>query len=119
MTEKQLENDILDYLNACGVFCWKNQSVGVYDPSKRVYRKAKGKHHINGVSDIIGVLPDGKALFIEVKKPVKNPRTNERLFNLASDSQQTFIFNAKMNNAIAFVADRIQVVQSHLKEYLS
>jgi len=65
--EKDIENKILDFMNRIqGVFAWKNNTVGIYDPIKKVYRKAKGRHNINGVADILGVM-DGKFISIEVK----------------------------------------------------
>ena len=65
--EKPIENQILNLLKLLGVYCWKNQSVGIYDKAKGVYRKSNNKHHINGVADIIGVI-SGRFLAIEVKR---------------------------------------------------
>jgi hypothetical protein len=36
--------------------------------------------HWRGISDIIGVLPGGKALFIEVKRPGEKPKPHQREF---------------------------------------
>lgn len=41
MTEKEVENQILEYLSKLGLFCWKNQSVGVFDKNKGIYRQSK------------------------------------------------------------------------------
>jgi len=37
--EKNIQANILDFLRTIGVFCWRNNSVGVYDATKKVYRK--------------------------------------------------------------------------------
>lgn len=106
-TEKQIENAILEYLSYKPGFFWKNQSVGVYDPQKKVFRKAWGKHQINGVSDILGVLPCGTFVAIEVKT------SKGRL----TDNQKHFISIILDNNAIAFVARSIKDVEEHLNDY--
>lgn len=110
MTEKEVENLILEYLWSKGIYAWKNQSTGVYDPTKKVFRKSKSKFQINGVSDILGILDGGRLLAIEVKKPVKNSRTPERLYNIASDDQKKFIDCINSSGGLAFVADRLDFV---------
>jgi hypothetical protein len=35
--EKAIENQILHFLFKKKVFAWKNQSVGIFDPIKKVY----------------------------------------------------------------------------------
>jgi len=67
MLEKEIENQILEYLNHLGVFCWKVNSVGVYDSKRRVYRKSHNKYHLNGVADVLGILPGGRMFAVEVK----------------------------------------------------
>jgi hypothetical protein len=114
MTEKEVENLILEYLWNKGIHAWKNQSTGIYDPTRKVFR-SRNKFQINGVSDILGCLNDGRFLAIEIKKPVKNPRTDERLFNLASEDQRKFINNVNKNGGLAFVADSLSVVIDKLK----
>ena len=80
MNEKEIENLILEWLNHSGKgFFWKNQSTGVYDPSKKVFRKSYNKYHIKGVSDILGVSKSGKFIAIEVKTPkTKNAKSKSR-----------------------------------------
>jgi hypothetical protein len=110
ITEKEVENQILEWLGLKGIFAWKNQSIGVFDPRRNVFRKPKSKHQINGVSDILGILPDGRFLAIEVKRPLKKARTDEALMVIASDDQQAFILKIRESGGLAFVADRIGVV---------
>ncbi|MCS6281469.1 MAG: hypothetical protein HUM72_12625 [Dolichospermum sp.] len=120
ISEKIIENQILTYLNNKKIFAWKNQSTGVFDPSKGIYRKSRNPHHINGVSDILGVI-DGHFLAIEVKKPYLSKktgqfkyRTQEELEKLASEDQVKFINRVKSLGGIAFYADSIDTVEDQL-----
>lgn len=107
-SEKQIENEILAYLNILpNCFAWKNNSVGVFDPIKKVYRKAKGKYNINGVSDIIAVI-NGLALFIEVKTPSTIKRVSE--------DQKWFIEQVREVGAHAFVACSVAEVAREINK---
>jgi hypothetical protein len=120
ITEKVIENQILTYLANKKIFAWKNQSQGTFDPRKGIFRKSRNVHHINGVSDILGII-DGKFLAIEVKKPYISKktmqfkyRTQEELEKLASDDQIKFINRVKSLGGIAFYADSIDTVEDQL-----
>jgi hypothetical protein len=106
-SEKQVEKEILFYLNTLpGCFAWKNHSVGIYDPVKKVYRKSKNRHAINGVSDIVGIYKQ-RPLFIEVKAPGK-----EKTLSL---EQEAFIQKAWLFGAIAFMATSFEQVKEKLE----
>lgn len=61
----ELTKAILRYLNLNGFFCWRNNTTGIYDPTKQSFRKNAG---LNGVSDILGIeKKTGRFLAIEVK----------------------------------------------------
>jgi hypothetical protein len=96
MKEKDIENLILQWLNNAGFFAWKNQSVGIYDATRKRYRKPNNKWHINGVSDILGILPDGKFLAIEVK----TAKTKNRV----SCAQKDYLQAIDSNGGVAIVA---------------
>jgi penicillin-binding protein-related factor A (putative recombinase) len=67
MTEKEIENEILMFLNLLpGCKAWKNQSVGIFDPVKGIYRKNRSRWTAKGTSDILGIYK-GKMLCLEVK----------------------------------------------------
>lgn len=68
VSEKCIENQIIHYLNAhpC-VFVFKINTVGIYDPIKRVYRTPSA-NVVKGTSDILGIAY-GKFIAIEVKTP--------------------------------------------------
>lgn len=108
MTEKEIENQILEYLSVIPGHFWKNQSTGLYDPTKRRFRKNNNKYHINGVSDILGILPNGIFVAIEVKTP------KGRL----TDSQKTFLKEITLNGGIAFVARSVKDVVDQLNQFL-
>ena len=108
MLEKEIETQILQFLHYNHIYCWKNQSVGIFDPVKKIYRKSNNKYHINGVPDILGILPDGKFLGIEVKT-----KTGK-----LSDNQKAFLEKASHLNSICFVARSIEEVSAKLSPYL-
>ena len=120
ISEKIIENQILTYLKNRKIFAFKNQSVGIFDARKGIYRKSKNPHHINGVSDILGVI-DGYFLAIEVKKPYLSKktgqfkyRTQEELEKLATEDQIKFVNRVKSVGGIAFFADSIETVEDQL-----
>ena len=121
--EKDIENAILKHLHAMGIFAWKNQSTGVFDPSSGLWRASNNPFHINGVSDILGILPDGRFLAIEVKRPLKKKiRTQEDYFK-ASDStvspeQKAFIRKINSLGGVGFFADNIDTVSNYLAVHL-
>jgi hypothetical protein len=107
--EKAIENVILHWLNISGFYAWKNQSVGIFDPVKKIYRRSNNPYHIKGVSDILGVLPDGRLLAIEVKSKTGKP----------SDEQISFITRINHHGGLAFVARSLSEVQEILRSYIS
>ena len=104
--EIDIQNSILAYLNAIGIFCWRNNSVGVYDPTKNLFRKPTGKYQINGVSDILAISKQGRMMAIEVKSEKGR----------VSDSQKEFIDNINKRGGLAFVARSIEDVKIKFKE---
>jgi penicillin-binding protein-related factor A (putative recombinase) len=105
-TEKEIETSILQYLEHLpGCFAWKSNTVGVFDPAKRVYRKSKNKFAINGVSDILGIY-HGRFLAIEVKRPSNKERP---------EHQVQFIQNILKQGGIAFFATSVEEVKEKLR----
>lgn len=101
MKEKQIENQILAWLRCKRIFAWQNHSVGLYDAKKGIFRKSFNRYHINGVSDILGVMHDGRILCIEVKSE------KGRL----SGHQREFLQTIADNGGIAIVARSVQDVE--------
>lgn len=100
LSEKEIENSILEWLNhQANCKAWKNQSVGVFDPYKRVFRKPNGKYRAKGTSDILGIWA-GRMLCIEVKS------AKGRL----SEDQNQFLHEMADLGAICIVARSLSCV---------
>lgn len=107
ISEKDVENVILEYLYFRGIFAWKNQSTGVFDTQKKCFRKSNNKFHINGTADILGILLDGRMLCIEVKSPSNKKRPED---------QKRFLDKVNELGGVAFFADSVKVVEDKLVE---
>ncbi len=103
LKEKDIENQILAWLWSKRIFAWKNQSVGVFDRKRNVYRKSTNPFHIKGASDILGVY-NGRFLAIEVKSDSGK----------LSDNQKEFLERINSYGGIAFVARSVEDVESKL-----
>ncbi len=68
----------LDVLRVHGVYAWRSNNAGVYDPARGRFRAFRG---LKGVSDILGCLIDGRFLAVEVKGP-KGRLTEEQKYFL-------------------------------------
>jgi hypothetical protein len=88
--ESEIRRSIQRYLDLRGIFNWKQW---------------QGQFSIPGVPDIIGVLPGGKILGIEVKRPGGNP----------SERQIEFLDKIRRSGGIAFVATSIEEVERQLE----
>ena len=87
------------------MFAFKINNVGIYKHKTNSYIPS----YIRGVSDILGVLPDGRFLAIEVKTPVRR--------NNVSVYQTQFIESVSDANGIAFVAESVETVKYTLELY--
>ena len=100
--EKVIENQIFHYLKKRGIFCWKNDSVGIFDPVKKIYRSNRNPNRIKGVSDILGILPNGRFLAIEVKAEKGR----------ASPEQVEFLSQIERNGGIGILARSLSDIES-------
>lgn len=100
--ESVYQKAILEYLQYKGIYAWRNQSTGIFNPKGGGFIPL-GKP---GVSDILGILPNGRFLAIEVKTPTGK----------LSDKQSAFIFDINKQGGLAFMAVTIEDVQKHLKD---
>src|SRR3990170_3214753 len=109
MKESDIQKQIMEYLESRGVYCWKNFTTGI--PDKNI----EGGYRTNpnsGMADIMGVLPDGRLLCIEVKKKssvTKKSRLQKQLI---------FLNRIDINNGIAFFAYSLQDVTDKLETTL-
>lgn len=99
--ESQIQRQILDYLEIRGIFHWRNNTGAFRDDKQHLYRFG-----FKGSSDIIGVLPGGRALFIEVKRPTGR----------LTDAQKEFLARAHMAGALAFEARSVEEVDQRIRE---
>ena len=105
-SEKAIETQILTYLSyRPDCFAWKNNTTGIYDSSKGVYRNNRNKFAITGVADILGVHM-GRILCIEVKKPGGK----------LSQAQENFLKRIKECGGIAGMATCVNDVKEILKQ---
>jgi len=103
LLEKDIQRQIVDYLRLKKIYCWVNKTTGTFDPIKQIYRAGTT---FKGVSDILGILPGGKFLAIEVKMG----------HNTASPEQKDFIENINQKGGLAFIAYSLDEVIKVLKE---
>lgn len=99
-----VKNNILSWLKSKKIFAWPVDSVGIFDPTRKVFRKRHSQYHLKGVSDILGIY-EGKFLAIEVKS--KTGRL--------SPEQVWFLAEVKAKGGIAFMARSIDDVEANLK----
>lgn len=93
---------IVDFLNLKGHFVWRNNTTGIYDPIKKVFRKNKNAK--NGVSDVLGVLKSGTFIAVEVK-------TGN---DILSEDQIEFLAEVIARNGVAMV---VKTFDDFIKEY--
>jgi hypothetical protein len=85
-----LTRQILLFLYRNNVYAWRQNTGGVFDPSSGRFRTAPKK----GVSDILGILPTGRLIAVEVKVGKDKLRPE----------QEGFLANIAHNNGVAIVA---------------
>lgn len=104
-TEAEIQRSVLAYLQSLGIRAWRVNS-GAF--------KAKGRggrerfvwcNTAKGHSDIAGVLPGGRALYIEVKRRKGEPRPD----------QVEFLDMVNREGALGFIARSLEEVQAALK----
>ena len=92
------------WLRSKGIFCWKNVTGGYYDSKIKRFRKQSSPYAINGTSDILAILKDGRFLAIECKSK----------YGKATPDQLMFIERINFNGGLAFVAKSLEEVQEKL-----
>lgn len=105
-----IESKIIEWVDAHPQgFAFKVNTVGIFDPVKRVHRKPS-KWIKKGTADVIGMWKD-KFLAIEVKKP--GARTDPK--RLAD--QKKFLQEVRDRGGIAFIADSLEEVIKRLEYF--
>ena len=75
--EQKLVNAILDWLKYHKIFAFRVRNGGTYDPTKKIWRLNTA---CRGISDIIGILPRGKFMALEVKTATGRVSEHQRDF---------------------------------------
>lgn len=102
--EKQIENQILNYLARNDIFAFKVKSQGTFDPTINKFRRPS-RHYKRGTADILGIYKT-RPLAIEVKS------AKGRLSNF----QKIFLQEWENNGGISIVARSVEDVQKTLGE---
>ena len=98
-TEQQIQRTILEYLWAKKILAFKFNNAGIRKPDGSWIPTGT-----KGVSDILGVLPDGRFMAIEVKRPG----------NKATQLQQQFLDNVNDKKGLGFIAYSVDDVVREL-----
>lgn len=104
LLEKDIQKQILKYLSYTPVFAWRNNSGAGFN------KNAGGDSYfirfgLKGSADILGILPGGRFLAIEVKKPG----------GVLTDDQKNFLARINAKGGFAFMADNLDTVIEKLQ----
>jgi hypothetical protein len=77
--ENRIKRDICDFLKASGALIFTHDSVGIFDPIRRVYRANRDPYRRKGVSDLLGIWK-ARFIAIEVKVPKQYPSKEQKQF---------------------------------------
>lgn len=102
--EMGIKRVICSWLTLKGAFIFTHDSVGIWDPTRKVYRTNKDPYRLKGVADVLGIWA-GKFLAIEVK--VKG--------NYPTPEQKEFLANVNRLGGIGMIARSIEDVERELK----
>lgn len=101
LLESQVQSQCLNLLRSMNVFVWR-QNTGAFKVKDRYIKSG-----IKGVSDILGIWPDGRFLAIEVKRE-KGGRLSE--------AQKEFLQEIKNNHGIAIVCHSVEELEKELSK---
>ena len=103
--EKIVEAQIFVYLRSKNIVCFKTIQNGYFDPIRKIFRKQTSPFFTRGVSDCLGLLPDGRFLAVEIKS----------LTGVASPWQKRFIDSVNNSGGLAFIARSVDDVKCQLE----
>jgi len=103
LTEKQIQSQILEYLNLSGHYCWRN-NTGQMTAIDKYGKQRRWRAGIKGSSDIIGISKDGKFIAIECKRPGKK----------VTQDQQWFLDEISKRGGIGIVATSYEQIRKLL-----
>ena len=103
--ESEIQSEIIKYLKKQGIFCWRNNNTAVYDPKINGYRSFTG---LKGVPDILGILPGGIFIGVEVKTPRGKQSADQVLFER----------RCKRLGGVYIVARSVKDITDNIKDHL-
>lgn len=114
MTEKEIESQILQWLNyQHDVFAFKVNTTGTFDPTRKVFRTIKNPFIHKGTSDILGV-KKSKFFCLEVKTPA----THKKLLRSPGSreiSQLLFISQVVNRGGFGAIVSTLQQAMDFIK----
>ena len=90
MTESEIQKEIMAYLTVRRIYHWRNNTG----------RRGTVSYGFIGSADILGILPSGQFLAIEVKTPT----------GIQSTDQREFAMNISINNGLYILARSVEDV---------
>jgi hypothetical protein len=93
-SETEVQRAIMDYLKLRGIFAFRVNNIppSMMRDGKRVFRSFGG---MRGVADIIGIMPGGRLLAIEVKSETGRPSPDQVAFGEAINAAGGLWFVAR------------------------
>lgn len=109
MKEKEIEKLILQWLSfQPRIFVWKQNTTGIYDEKKQVFRALKGFAKV-GISDILMCIsPHGRFGAIEVKTPERARMLQRQNGFPCTLEQKYFIDSVNAHGGVAGVATSLE-----------
>lgn len=76
--EKQTEKQVMSWLKSHGFFCHVVEAKAVYNPKAGRYLTGQT---VSGMPDVVGVCPQGRAVFIELKAKGKRSTVSKKQYD--------------------------------------
>lgn len=105
--ESALLKSTLAYLRAMQIKAWRNNTGGIRW-TRKDGRAAVTKFGLPGASDVFGILPDGRFLAIETKRPSESP----------TPEQWRFLLEIQRSGGVAFWASDFDHVMHWIPKIL-
>ena len=106
MLEKEIQNQILCFLDECGLNPRIIKTMGTFNQKANRFIKSHNRFAKNGMPDIMAFMPDC-LLFVEVKAKR----------GIVSDDQRTTIIDLQNSKQIAFVSRSVEQTYDQLEKF--
>jgi len=105
--ETLVRNEVCAELKRRGIFFWINDSVGIYNAARGSFMRSSNPFRIKGTADILGILPGGRMLAIELKSKRGTLSPDQRAFLAEINSRGGLAFMAKSADDVAQQLDSL------------